>query len=139
MWQLHDSYIFVQKKGGCLIIDQHAAHERIIYEQLIRKMADRAVNSQRLLFPVTINLAPEERVAAEQFSALLEQAGFEMEQFSGGTVAVSSVPSIGNLGDVEDYFRDVLKDMSRRGGRVHRHPSAGTGPLAGLPRGDQSR
>jgi DNA mismatch repair protein MutL len=115
VWQLHDSYIFVQKKGGCLIIDQHAAHERIIYEQIVRKMAERAVHSQRLLFPVTINLAPEERVAAEQFAALLEQAGFEFEQFSGGTVAVRSVPAIGNLGDVEDYFRDILRDMADEG------------------------
>ena len=115
VWQLHDSYIFVQTRGGCLIIDQHAAHERIIYEQLIGKMAEKSVSSQRLLFPVTINLAPEERVAAEQFGALLEQAGFEFEQFSGGTVAVRSVPQIGNLGDVEDYFRDILRDLADEG------------------------
>ncbi|MBW7998290.1 MAG: DNA mismatch repair endonuclease MutL [Candidatus Glassbacteria bacterium] len=115
VWQLHNSYILVQTRGGCLIIDQHAAHERIIYEQLISQLAERKVSSQRLLFPVTFQLAPEERVAAEQFAPLLEQAGFDLEQFSGNTVAVRSVPSIRNLGRVEDYFRDLLRDLSEEG------------------------
>ncbi len=115
VWQLHGKYIFVQTRGGCLIIDQHAAHERIIYEQLLRQMANREVSSQRLLFPVTFQLGPEELVAAEQFSPLLAQAGFETERFSGNTVAVSGVPAIENLGGVEDYFRELLQDLASEG------------------------
>ncbi len=115
VWQLHGKYIFVQTRGGCLVIDQHAAHERIIYEQLLQRMAGRKVSSQRLLFPVTFQLSPEELVAAEQFTPLLEQAGFEIERFSGNTVAVSSVPAIENLGEVEDYFRNLLQDLAGEG------------------------
>lgn len=115
VWQLHNSYIFVQTRAGCLVIDQHAAHERIIYEQLVAQLAERKVSSQRLLFPVTFHLSPEEWVAAEQFAPLLEQAGFDMERFSGNTVAVRSVPAIENLGKVEDYFRDILRDLSEEG------------------------
>jgi DNA mismatch repair protein MutL len=115
VWQLHGKYIFVQTRGGCLVIDQHAAHERIIYEQLLGQMARREVSSQRLLFPVTFQLGPEELVAADQFSALLTQAGFETERFSGNTVAVSGVPAIENLGGVEDYFRELLQDLASEG------------------------
>ncbi len=115
VWQLHGKYIFVQTRGGCLVIDQHAAHERIIYEQLLSQMARREVNSQRLLFPVTFQLTPEELVAAEQFAPLLAQAGFEIERFSGNTVAVSGVPAIENLGGVEDFFRDLLQDLAHEG------------------------
>ncbi len=115
VWQLHGKYIFVQTRGGCLVIDQHAAHERIIYEQLLQRMAGSKVSSQRLLFPVTFQLSPEQLLAAEQFTPLLEQAGFELERFSGNTVAVSSVPAIENLGEVEDYFRSLLQDLAGEG------------------------
>jgi DNA mismatch repair protein MutL len=116
VWQLHNSFIFVQTRGGCLVIDQHAAHERILYEQLMDRLNGSKVSSQRLLFPATFHLPPEERVAAEQFSPLLEQAGFDIEQFSGNTVVVRSVPAIKNLGRVEEYFRDILRDLADEGG-----------------------
>ena len=73
------------------------------------------VTRQRLLFPVTLQLAPEEHVAVGEFGAILEQAGFEIEQFSGRTVVVRSVPALDNMGDVEDFFRELLQDLVREG------------------------
>lgn len=115
IWQLHNRYIFVETKTGCLVIDQHAAHERILYEKIIDTFKNKQINRQRLLFPVTLQLAPEEHVAAEEFRAILEQAGFEIEQFSGRTIVVRSVPALENLGSVEDFFRELLQDLVREG------------------------
>ena len=78
-------------------------------------MIDGGVNSQRLLFPCTLNLSAEERIVAEQFEALLEQAGFEIELYSGNTVVVRAVPALENLGDAGSYFRTLLDDLSGEG------------------------
>ena len=112
VWQLHGRYIFAQTSTGCLIIDQHAAHERVIYERITGEMAARGASSQRLLFPVTLGLSAEERIAVDQFEPLLERAGFEIELYSGNTVLVRAVPALDNLGDVDGYFRGLLADLS---------------------------
>jgi len=111
IWQLHGRYIFVETKEGCLIIDQHAAHERILYEKIMQGLKEGKINKQRLLFPVTLNLSPEEHLAAVEFKAILEQAGFEIEQFSGHTVVVRAVPALEDLGSVEEYFHELLRDL----------------------------
>ncbi|OGF98037.1 MAG: hypothetical protein A2Z86_12275 [Candidatus Glassbacteria bacterium GWA2_58_10] len=115
IWQLHGRYIFVETKSGCLVIDQHAAHERVLYEKIIRDMSTRSLSSQRLLFPVTLQLTPEEHLTAEQFLAILEQAGFELDLFSGRTIVVRSAPALKSLGSVEEYFRELLHELSREG------------------------
>jgi len=115
IWQFHNRYIFVENKTGCLIIDQHAAHERILYEKIMESFEKKRITRQRLLFPATLQLAPEEHVAVGEFGAILEQAGFEIEQFSGRTVVVRSVPALDNMGDVEDFFRELLQDLVREG------------------------
>ena len=115
IWQLHNRYIFVETKTGCLVIDQHAAHERILYEKIMGAFENKQMNRQRLLFPVTLQLTPEEHLTASEFSAILEQAGFEIEQFSGRTVVVRSVPTFENLGSAEDFFRELLQDLVREG------------------------
>ncbi|MEA1996951.1 MAG: DNA mismatch repair endonuclease MutL, partial [Gemmatimonadota bacterium] len=115
LWQLHERYIFVETKTGSVIIDQHAAHERILYEKIMAGITGGEVNRQRLLFPVTLQLSPEEHLAVTQFKGILEKSGFEVEEFSGRTVVVRSVPAMENLGSVEDYFRDLLRDLVREG------------------------
>jgi len=115
IWQLHNRYIFVETKTGCLVIDQHAAHERILYEKIMEDFQSKRMNKQRLLFPVTLQLTPEEHLAAGEFSAILEQAGFEIEHFSGRTVVVRTVPTLESLGSVETFFRELLQDLIREG------------------------
>lgn len=115
IWQLHNRYIFVETKTGCLVIDQHAAHERILFDKIMDALKDKRINRQRLLFPITLQLTPEEHVAVEEFRAILEQAGFEIEQFSGRTIVVRSVPTLENLGSVENFFRELLQDLVREG------------------------
>jgi DNA mismatch repair protein MutL len=115
LWQLHGRYIFLETKTGCLIIDQHAAHERVIYEKIMAEMAGGSISKQRLLFPVTLQLDSEEYLAAIEFKALLEQGGFQIEEFGGRTVIVRTVPSLPDLGGLEDYFRNLLRDLAKEG------------------------
>ena len=116
IWQLHGRYLLVETKEGMLMIDQHAAHERIIYERIMEGFKRGGVTTQRLLFPQTVELSPEEFQAAEEFGVLLEQAGFEVEHFGGRSVVVRSVPSIGaGLSDIAGSVRNLLDDLSREG------------------------
>jgi DNA mismatch repair protein MutL len=115
IWQLHDRYILVETKDGCMIIDQHAAHERILYEQILAGMTRGGMNRQRLLFPFTLDLSPEEHAAALDFTAMLEQAGFEIEDFGTRSVVIRSVPALSGLGNAESYFREILRDLVRDG------------------------
>jgi len=111
IWQLHGKYIFVQTKKGCLIIDQHAAHERILYEQILAGISTRDITTQRLLLTLTLELSPEEYSAALEFMPILEQAGFEVEEFGGRTIVVRSVPTLKGIGNPEDYFSRLLRDL----------------------------
>ncbi|MCE5269938.1 DNA mismatch repair endonuclease MutL [bacterium] len=115
IWQLHDRYIFVETKDGCMIIDQHAAHERILYEQILAGMTRGGMSRQRLLFPFTLDLSPEEHAAALDFAALLEQAGFELEDFGSNSVVIRSTPALEGLGHAEGYLREMLRDLVREG------------------------
>jgi DNA mismatch repair protein MutL len=88
-WQLHDTYILAQTKSGLIIVDQHVAHERIIYEAVMKGR----VQSQRLLFPITIELTPEEYGIYQKTRHALEEMGIEFKEFSSQTVVIDSVPA----------------------------------------------
>jgi DNA mismatch repair protein MutL len=88
-WQLHDTYVLTQTKSGLIIIDQHVAHERIIYESIMKGR----VQSQRLLFPITIELTPEEYDVYEKTKDVLREMGIEFKEFSSNTVVIDSLPA----------------------------------------------
>ncbi|MFC1613776.1 hypothetical protein ACFL5K_00595, partial [Gemmatimonadota bacterium] len=115
IWQLHNKYIFFQTKQDCLIIDQHAAHERILYEQILSGMFKGDLSTQRLLFPLTIELSPEEHSAALEYKSVLAQAGFEIEEFGGRTIVVRSAPALKGIGSPEEYFSRMLHDLVDEG------------------------
>ncbi|MBN2288347.1 MAG: DNA mismatch repair endonuclease MutL [Candidatus Glassbacteria bacterium] len=115
IWQLHGRYIFVETKKGCLIIDQHAAHERVLFEQIMTGISNRNITTQRLLFPLTLELSPEEHSAALEFKPVLEQAGFEVEEFGGRTIVVRATPALKGIGSPEEYFGRMLHDLISEG------------------------
>jgi len=88
-WQLHDTYVLAQTKSGLIIIDQHVAHERVIYESIMKGR----VQSQRLLFPITIELTPEEYQVYERTKDALKEMGIEFKEFSSHTVVIDSLPA----------------------------------------------
>jgi DNA mismatch repair protein MutL len=112
LWQIHDTYILAETRTGLLIIDQHAAHERILFEALMRDFDAGGRPSQRLLFPITLRLSPAEYAVAEDTRSLLARAGFETEPFGGRTVIVHAAPNPHPWFDAERCLREMLAELA---------------------------
>ena len=112
LWQLHDTYILAETKTGLLIIDQHSAHERIMFEKLMRGFQNGGESSQRLLFPLTLRLSPAEFTVVENSGELFRAAGFEIEPFGGRTVIVHGAPAPHPYFNAERCLREMLTDLA---------------------------
>jgi DNA mismatch repair protein MutL len=110
-WQLHNSYVMAQVASGYVIIDQHAAHERVIYESVLRGREQ--AQPQGLLFPITVELSAEECAAFEQVRDRLAQMGLDAKLFSGRTVVVETVPAGSYMG--KDEVRELFAGLARVG------------------------
>jgi len=108
-WQLHNTYLFAQVQTGYVIIDQHIAHERILYEDLL-KPQDRPM-TQPLLFPIPIELNPAEFAVFDETKEILSSLGIETKVFSGRTVVVEAVPAGSRLGrnDLAELFTEISR------------------------------
>lgn len=113
--QFHSEYILCQSDSNLIIIDQHAASERVAYQILKRQCQSGMVESQRLLFPETLELTFSEVELAVRFSTNLAEIGFEIEPFGGNTILVSAVPRIVAPNDTVLLIRDILTDLERFG------------------------
>lgn len=113
--QLHGVYILAENAAGLVLVDMHAAHERITYERLKASLADQGVRSQLLLVPVTLAVSEREadlvETAAETFSAM----GFALDRLGRASVRVRKVPSVLADADVSALVRDVLADFATHG------------------------
>jgi DNA mismatch repair protein MutL len=106
--QLHNAYIVTQTDEGFMVIDQHALHERIIYEDLCRKVAEGKLTSQRLLIPETLELTDAQLDAVKTNSELIEKLGIELEPFGPKTVAVQAFPAMLSKVSPADFLCDLL-------------------------------
>lgn len=108
-FQIHSRYLVTENEAGMVVIDQHALHERILYEQLREKVLAGQMETQRLLVPEPVTLPPAEAAAALEASQTLAQIGIEVEPFGGDTVLVSSYPAmLANLSPAE-MLRQVVE------------------------------
>jgi DNA mismatch repair protein MutL len=112
LWQVLDTYVFAETRDGVMIVDQHAAHERILFERLMDAYERGGLEGQRLLFPLTLRLTPAELRCVEDLSGLLERAGFEVEGFGGDTVIVQAVPNPHRYFDAERAFREMVDELT---------------------------
>jgi DNA mismatch repair protein MutL len=112
LWQVLDTYVFAETRDGVMIVDQHAAHERILFERLMDAYERGGQEGQRLLFPLTLRLTPPELRCVEDLSGLLERAGFEVESFGGDTVIVHAVPNPHRYFDAERAFREMVDELT---------------------------
>ena len=113
--QIHDNYIVAQTKDGFVLVDQHAAHERLVYERLKRERAERGIETQPLLVPQVVDLDP---VQVERLSAaaeLLARGGLVLEGFGDGAVIVREVPAALGKADIPGIVRDVADELSELG------------------------
>lgn len=111
--QLHGIYILAQNGQGMVIIDMHAAHERIVYERLKSQMDSTRINAQPLLIPATFAATPVEVATAEAHQTTLEQLGLDISAFSAKTLAVRAVPTTLAKGDSVELARSVLQELAQ--------------------------
>lgn len=111
--QLHGIYILAENHAGMIIIDMHAAHERIVYERLKKQLEGTRISSQPLLIPATFAATPIEVATAESCSEVLARLGLDIAPFSPKTLAVRAVPSSLATGDAVALARSVLAELSQ--------------------------
>lgn len=109
--QLHDTYILLQYPGGMMFVDQHAAHERVVYERLRAQMQDGPMESQRLLFPATLDLGATDPRWVESRSPQLESLGFSLEHFGGSAFRLLGVPAVLASRDYSSAVMDILETL----------------------------
>ena len=110
-FQIHNRYLVTENAEGMVVIDQHALHERILYEELREKVLNGDMEAQRLLVPEPVSLPPAEAAAALEARETLAQLGIEVEPFGGDTVLVSSYPAmLANLAPA-DMLRQVVEQL----------------------------
>jgi DNA mismatch repair protein MutL len=112
--QLHRTYLICQAPGELVLIDQHAAHERVAYQRLREAHGQKAVPSQRLLLPVTVEVELSLAAAASEHAALLSALGFELERFGESTVAVRALPDALKDADPTELLAEVLGELAAR-------------------------
>ena len=110
--QLHETYIIAQTADGMVIVDQHAAHERLVYERMKAQMAGEGVRRQALLIPEIVELSEEEALRVLDRADELLVMGLEVEPFGRGAVAVRATPAIFGEMDVKGLIRDLADDFA---------------------------
>jgi len=108
LWQLHDAYVLTQIRSGLVIVDQQAAHERILYEKAKHSLSDGFGLSQQLLFPKTLDFAPGDFALLEELMPDLRSLGFDVEQFGGRSVVLRGVPADIRAGNEQQILDAVL-------------------------------
>jgi DNA mismatch repair protein MutL len=106
--QIHDSYIVAADADGLLLIDQHVAHERILFEQRVRALLARDVLVQMLLTPLVVDLSPAQATVFDALESELEAAGFRTTRLAGRTVAVQGVPADLSAEDAKTLLTELL-------------------------------
>jgi DNA mismatch repair protein MutL len=109
--QIHNRYVVTENREGVEVIDQHALHERILYEQLREKVLAGAVEKQRLLVPEPVRLKPDETAAVLEIKEVLAQLGIDVEPFGGDTVLVSSYPAMLAKFDPQEVLRQIAEPL----------------------------
>jgi len=111
--QLHGVYILAENRAGLIVVDMHAAHERIVYERLKGQLDSSRIASQPLLIPATFAATPTEVATAESSAEALHRLGLELTPFSPKTLAVRAVPTTLAAGDAVALARSVLAELAQ--------------------------
>jgi DNA mismatch repair protein MutL len=112
---LHNIYILSETRNGIILVDAHAAHERIIYERLKQQSQEGRVASQPLLLPIKINVSQAEADLCEQVAETINEMGFDLTRSGLETILIRSLPVIIGNSDSETLIRDILADLTQHG------------------------
>jgi len=111
LWQLADTYILSQVKGNLMVLDQHAAHERILYEEAMKNLTQKPASSQQILFPTVLELSPREFQTFEANKELIQKLGFEIKSFGGRSILVTAVPTVIKNKSGELFLKEILTEL----------------------------
>jgi DNA mismatch repair protein MutL len=109
--QFRDTFIIAVDDEGVAIIDQHVAHERVLFEQVMERLTAGRMESQRLLTPILLDLTPAQRDVLKQHAATLERFGMELEEFGGDSVRLSALPALLDPSECEAAVRALAEDL----------------------------
>ena len=109
--QFRDTFIIAIDDEGIAIIDQHVAHERVLFERITERLTSGALESQRLLVPMLVDLPPAARQTLTSHAADLERLGFELEEFGGEAVRVTACPALLGREDCAAALRSLAQDL----------------------------
>ena len=118
-FQIHNRYLITQDEAGMVLIDQHALHERILFEQIKTKVLSKSLDRQRMLVPATVQLTSAEAAMALDSKEMLAEIGFEVESFGGDTIVLNAYPSILSKRAPEEMLRQVLEALMSGGKKVN--------------------
>jgi DNA mismatch repair protein MutL len=116
--QLHETYIVAQTRGSVIIVDQHAAHERLVYERMKASLANGGVKRQGLLIPEVVTLEPHEVSALEDAASELAELGLALEAFGAEAVVVRETPALLGQTDVKGLVTDLARDLANDRGKT---------------------
>jgi DNA mismatch repair protein MutL len=111
IWQVQNKYILSQIRTGLLIVDQHVAHERILYEKAVANFENSLPTTQQLLFPQTIQLTASDYTLAKDLIPHLEKLGFDLKLFGKNTVVIEGIPADVRVGSETQILQDVLDEF----------------------------
>ncbi|HTH18776.1 MAG TPA: DNA mismatch repair endonuclease MutL, partial [Candidatus Udaeobacter sp.] len=108
---LNKLYVLMENANGLVLVDQHAAHERVLFEELRRRMEQQGVPTQKLLLPQTFDVPPRDADWIEQNLSVLQRMGIGIESFGPGTFKIDSLPSFLDVSDAAQFMRKVIDDL----------------------------
>jgi len=109
--QIHGVFILAENQHGLIVVDMHAAHERITYERMKQKFADQALKNQKLLVPINVNVSTREVAVVEEQTAWFEKLGFEVAVSGDESIVIRKIPALLAQADVESLIKDVLSEI----------------------------
>jgi DNA mismatch repair protein MutL len=119
--QIHNRYLVAENEDGVLIIDQHALHERVLFEKFRERMEQGPLESQRLLTPQVVNLTPQEAATALDHADLLARLGLEVGPFGGDSVAIMAYPALLRRTSPEELLRRCIEQLLEGGSPERRN------------------
>ncbi len=140
VWQVHNKYIISQVKSGLTIIDQHVAHERILYEKALASIEKGVGVSQQLLFPHKVELSPEDYSVLLEILVFLNQIGFEIVEFGERTLLINAVPADIKAGSEGRVLGEIIDNFRETNGKevpAHRALAASFGCKAAIKAGEK--
>jgi len=111
VWQIHNKYILTEISSGLIVIDQHVAHERILYEMAKKSLDGEGLNSQKLMFPITIDYTPEDFNNLLDIIPYLNKIGFDVRQFGDNSVIIEGSPPELSNGKEKEVIDDILDNF----------------------------